>query len=212
MDSEPIHLAGFQRVLALEGVELTRQEYYKRYLGFDDYDGFRTIGHDKGVSFTDHQIDGMVAAKTEIVKRALTESAQPLDGAVDLIRSAGGAGIPLAVCSGALRDEVILAVRAIGVLDLFDAVVGTDDVERSKPDPQSYMLAIERVSKVRQCEISPEKSLAIEDSPIGITSAKSAGMKVLAVTTSYESADLTAADKTITSLADVTISDLEKIF
>ena len=63
-NSEPLHLRALQRVLAPLGYSVGRDEYYARYLGYDDMGAFRAIGNDRGVDFSDADIRGLIAAKS----------------------------------------------------------------------------------------------------------------------------------------------------
>lgn len=211
VDSEPIHLMGFQRVLAEAGVEMTEAEYYQTYLGYDDRDCFTAVSRDKGAGFTPAQVARMTAAKTAIVKRALGESVQALPGAVALIRAAGDAGVPLAICSGALRDEIVLALGRIGAAEMFGVIIAAEDVERGKPDPQGYCLAVEALVDEAARAIDPSKCIVVEDSPAGITAGKAAGAAVLAVANSYAPGDLAEADRVVDSLAEVTVESLNEL-
>ena len=210
-DTEPIHLMGFQRVLAGAGVELTEAEYYQEYLGYDDRDCFRAISRNKGAGFTADQVRRMTAEKTAIVKRALAESVRALPGAVPLIRAAAEAGVPMAICSGALRDEIALASAGIGISEMFEAIVAGEDVDRGKPDPQGYRLAVEALCERLGRPIDPPRCVVVEDSPAGITAAKAVGAAVLGVATSYEPGALVEADRVVASLADVTVESLDDL-
>ena len=136
VDSEPVHFACFRDVLATVGLELTVEDYYDKYLGYDDHDCLLIAARDRGAKLSERRIADLTAAKTKLVQRAFRESIQPLPGAVALIRAIAAAGVPMAVCSGALRDEVVLASRTVGVLDCFQAIVAAEDVKRGKPDPE----------------------------------------------------------------------------
>jgi len=211
VDSEPIHLAGFQQVLAPLGVELTREAYYTKHLGSDDRDCLAGVLADSQMRFSEELLAELIASKTAIVKRAFAESILPLDGAVELIRAAEAAGVPMGVCSGALRDEIELASRAIGVLECFSRIVSAEDVSRGKPDAEGYRLALERLSEATGRRLNAHRCVAVEDSPAGIQAAKGAGMKVLAVTTSYPAEALKAAERIVDSLARVTVAALDEM-
>ena len=83
VDSEPVHLMGFQRVLQTVGLTLTEADYYTRYLGYDDHDAILVAGRDRGVAFDEARIAELTAAKTRIVQQAFAESIRPLPGAVE---------------------------------------------------------------------------------------------------------------------------------
>jgi HAD superfamily hydrolase (TIGR01509 family) len=212
VDSEPIHFVCFREVLQSRRCELTREDYYAKYLGFDDHDGFLAVLGDNGISASETEVAKMIEEKTAMVKAAFAESLRPLPGAVDLIKSASAAGLALAVCSGALGEEVRIASRRIGVFEDFPVIVAAEDVSRGKPDPEGYHLTLKKLSAAAGRDIAAARSLAVEDSPTGADAAKAAGLKVLAVTNSYNSAELKAADRIVHSLAGVTVASLEELF
>lgn len=210
IDSEPIHLAGFQHALQSLSVDFPAKVYYEKYLGYDDRDCFAALIRDRSLEITESQVAEMMASKTAFVKATFAESVQPLDGSTTLIHRAYDAGIPLAVCSGALRDEIDLACRRIGISECFSVIVAAEDVAHGKPDPQGYNLALARLCQVTGTQLAPHRCVAIEDSPAGIASARKAGLKVLAVTNSYQAEALGAASIT-DSLATVTLETLDQL-
>jgi len=145
------------------------------------------------------------------VQKTFRESIQALPGAVDLIRSIADAGVPMAICSGALREEIVLASRTVGVLDRFGAIVAAEEVDCGKPDPEGYLLARTRLAEKHGRDIRAESCAVVEDSPAGIQAGRDAGMKVLAVATSYGREHLTEAHRIVDSLTEVTAGDLEEL-
>jgi len=209
IDSEPIHLRCFREVLSTRGIALTDEAYYARYVGFDDHDCFAAVFSDNGRTAGADEIAAMTAEKTALVQAALSGPLEPLPGAVELMRAAREAGTPVAICSGALREEIELAGRAVGAMDLVDVLVAARDVSRGKPDPQGYRLAMDRLGATHARQIDPARSWVIEDTPAGIAAGKAAGCKVLAVMTSYDADELAAADRVAASLEEIGLSDLE---
>lgn len=209
VDSEPLHLKYFAQVLAGEDIALTTEQYYSRYLGFDDHDCFAAVFADNGREVSEDQIAELTAAKSILVKKAYGESIKPLDGSVELIKSAFAAGVPLAICSGGLADEIKLASSRIGVLDCFKTIVPAGEVTRGKPDPQGYELALSRLIEITGKPLSNANCVVLEDSPAGITAGAAAGMKVLAVTSSYPADMLSQADRIVNSMTEVSIELLQ---
>jgi HAD superfamily hydrolase (TIGR01509 family) len=95
-------------------------------------------------------------------------------GARELLAGVRAAGIPSALVTATRRHLVEVALGTIGA-DNFDVVVCGDDVERTKPHPEPYLTAAARLG------VPPRRCVAIEDSPTGVTSARSAGCVVVAV-------------------------------
>jgi beta-phosphoglucomutase len=211
VDSEPVHLAAFREVLNLEGITMSHDDYYEKYLGFDDYDCFKAVASDNETAFTDSKVRELTEAKTQLVRKAFQTSVQALPGAVELIRQAAAGGLPMAICSGALRQEIELASQVVGVRDCFQVIVAAEDVHKGKPDPEGYRLALMRLSQYAPDGPEPGRTVVIEDSPAGIEAAGALGMKVLAVSTSYPASELTAADRVVASLCEVTPADLDEM-
>jgi beta-phosphoglucomutase len=211
VDSEPIHLKCFRKVLGRIGVRLTSREYYGEYLGYDDHDCFAAVAADRGLSLSESRIARMIAAKTALVRRAFANAISALPGAVELIRSAAEAGIPVAVCSGALREEIKLAARTVGALAHLAVIISAEDVSRGKPDPAGYRLTLEALAAACGRELVAGRCVAVEDSPAGIEAAARAGMKTLAVTNSYPRSRLRRADRIVSSLSEITLEQLERL-
>jgi beta-phosphoglucomutase len=106
----------------------------------------------------------------------------------------------LAVCSGALRSDIAPILESLGIADCFDLIITAEDVARSKPDPECYRLTHTRLNEFRRLNLPPGRVLAIEDTPAGITSAKGAGLRVIAVTNSYPAVHLSQADQIVDTL------------
>jgi HAD superfamily hydrolase (TIGR01509 family) len=112
-------------------------------------------------------LDGMVTA----IRRG------PVDwmpGAQRLLSEVGAAGIPRALVSSSSRVIMDAVLAAVGSSH-FDATVSGDDVERTKPDPEPYLLAAQLL------EVDAAMCVALEDSPTGATSARAAGCVTVVV-------------------------------
>lgn len=206
VDTEPMHHRAFNEVLDPLGMGFSWGEYVETYMGFDDRDAFREAFRAKGIDLDEANLARLVAAKSESFLRGLHDGVASYPGAVSLIETLRAAGRPLALCSGALRTDIDPILAKLGIARCFDVVVSADDVRRSKPDPESYALAFGKLSERYATSLTnPGRSVAIEDTPAGIRSAKGAGLRVLAVTNSYGAEELDEADWIVDSLENVRI-------
>jgi beta-phosphoglucomutase len=204
VDSEPMHYLAFTEVLDPLGMGFPWKEYVEIYMGFDDRDAFREAFRTRGIDLDEENLAKLVAAKSRAFQDGLRNGVTSYPGAVPVIESLHAAGRPLALCSGALRSDIDPVLAQLGVALRFDVIVSADDVRRSKPDPESYALAFARLSERYPTLLTvPEKSVAVEDTPAGIRSAKGAGLRVLAVTNSYGAGQLEEADWITDSLESV---------
>lgn len=212
VDTEPLHYRAFQEVLLPLGLGYSWQEYLHSYIGYDDRDAFRHLFLVKGRPLTDAGLQAFIEEKGAAFQRIIASGVEPYPGVVELIRALDGA-IPLALCSGALPADIDPILAHLGIAGYFDAVVTAADVRASKPNPESYALAVARLKAARPArEIAPGDCLAIEDTPAGIASAKGAGLKVLAVTNSYPEKELTGADRIVSSLTEADLPALQSLF
>lgn len=211
VDSEPLHYRAFQKVLEPLGAGFSWQEYVETYMGFDDRDAFREAFAVQHKPLTDEVLAGLIAAKAALFQDVAAEGVAPYPGVVELIRELSGS-VPLALCSGALRSDIEPVLRMLSLTDAFDCMVTAEEVAASKPDPASYRLALQRLQRqFPAAGIYAAQTVAIEDTPAGIQSAKGAGLKVLAVTNSYPASCLTEADLVVAALSGITVQELRRL-
>lgn len=204
VDSEPMHYQAFGRILAPLGMEFSWEEYCQTYIGFDDRDAFRQAFKIAGKKICERDLKQLIRDKAEIFQQLIHEGeATPLPGAVELINSIPRT-LPIALCSGALREDILPIIGRLGIDQAFRTIVTAEDTKKSKPDPAPYLLALKNL------EIDhADRVIAIEDTPAGILSAKGAGLKVLAVTNSYDREYLMEADAVTDSLENISRLSLE---
>jgi len=203
-NSEPLHLRAYQEVLAELGVTVDRDEYYGRYLGFDDVGAFKAMGLARGHDWTDRQVAALVARKTIVFDRMVASADMLYPRAATCIERLA-VHFPLGIASGALRHEIEAVLRSSGLDRHIRFVVAAGDTPSSKPAPDPYQRAAELHAA------SPAVCLAVEDSKWGIQSAKAAGMRCVGITHTYPSGELVTADVIIESLDELTVEMIERL-
>ena len=130
--------------------------------------------------------------------------ADPMRGVRELLTELRDAQVPTAIASSAPARWVVGAVERLGIGPFFAAVVTGDQVTLRKPAPDVYLAAAQRLGA------DPRRSVAIEDSSTGISAARAAGMKVVAIPHWLtERHDLTGADLTVEHAGLLTLDRLE---
>jgi beta-phosphoglucomutase len=210
-DSEILHFRAFNAVLAPHGFELTKNEYYKDYLGMSDKDCFKALIHEGRLHIQEPQIPALIQQKTKIFEQLARTEGQIIEGVREFLNLLSGAQVPIAICSGALRPEIELILEEAGLRGRFDVIVSAEDVHRGKPDPEGFTLALQRINEIWPDALAPECCVVIEDSHWGLKAARAAGMRTVAVTNTYEAAQLKHADKVVARLNQLTMADLQKI-
>jgi HAD superfamily hydrolase (TIGR01509 family) len=170
-DTENIHVAAWQRTLAELGWEVPDAEC-ARAVEEDDRDFAASIFAAQKVVHAD--VAGWVLRKQALTITMLTDSPRLYPGVSALVEAVQGR-LRLAVVSGTWRANVEAVLRASGLSSAFELIVGKEDVAAGKPAPDGYRLALERLG------LKPSQAIALEDSPTGLTAARAAGLRVLAV-------------------------------
>ena len=137
-----------------------------------------------------------------IQKRGLT----PLPGAAQLLAELQAHSIPRAIGSSTHRLNITTALDALGLRNVFQHIVCSEDVAQGKPNPEIFLTAARRLG------LPPQRCVVFEDALVGLQAARAAGMKAVAVAGTYPAASLQPADRVVHSLADVTVADLTRWF
>lgn len=211
-DSEHLHFSLFQKVLAEAGIPLTQREYVEKYLAMDDRGCFDAVFIAHGKPLAPEARDRLIAEKTALYQKTAAHNLVILPGVVEFVMAVSQK-YPLAMASGALREEVMMMIEAAGIRHYFDAVVAAEDVKNGKPAPDAYLKALDELNKKHpKKNIHANECLVVEDSKHGLLSAHAAGMKVVAVTTTYPADELSAADKVAPVLTALRLKELEALF
>jgi HAD superfamily hydrolase (TIGR01509 family) len=206
-NTEPLHFLAYRDVLADVGVVLSEDEYYARYLGYDDAGAFRAIGADRSRVVDASEVEDLVIRKAARLRQLERESAVLFPGAAEAVRRLA-AVFPLAIASGALRAEIERVLDATRLAPCFVGIVAAEDTPLSKPAPDPYLRAVTLLGAATPgAVLRAAECLAIEDSRWGLESARTAGLRTLAVTHTYPAEALRAAAEHVIDTLDVLMPD-----
>jgi beta-phosphoglucomutase len=183
-DDEPLLCEIFMRLFAEHGRPLSAQEYFDRLAGLSDPEIVTTwLGEDHP------DVQAVIAERAIRYREAAADGSTVHEHVREAVRYAAER-VPLAICSGAGRDEIEPVVEAAGLAGCFRAVVSSDDVVHGKPDPEGYLKAFALL------DADPAEAVVFEDTEAGVASARAAGAgRVLAVRTTLEPHRLAEADE-----------------
>jgi HAD superfamily hydrolase (TIGR01509 family) len=188
INDEPIHQQLIEELLLRENLRPVEGEYQEICLGRSDRVCINDLLMRRGRFVSEDYLAKLIRDKTRDYQQKLAQlDTLPiypqLEACLDRIKTAG---IAIGVVSGALRSEIELVLDRAGLAHYFSAIVAGDDISTSKPEPDGYLLAVERLNRqYPHLQITPGNCLAIEDTPAGIQAGKKAGMQVVAVANTY---------------------------
>jgi HAD superfamily hydrolase (TIGR01509 family) len=209
VNSEPLHFRALHEALLGEGIAISEEEYLREYVAYDDRGSIRIALERHGRPSSPDRIKAVAAVKAEAFERLMAE-VPFYPGARELVRGLA-AEMPLAIASGARRAEIERILRAGGLRDAFAAVVGADDVTRTKPDPEPYLAAHALIAPLAPA-LAAAECLVFEDTLVGIAAGRAAGMKVVGVAQTYPASKLTLAHQVVPSLEGLGVAEVRALF
>lgn len=185
-DSEPLHTRAWVEVLGQLGVsaEALGEERVRGWTGVPDVIMVDGIVRDFHLPLSSPQL---LERKRLVFRRLIPEALKAFPGVTEELL--GWDGIPLGLATATRRREAELMLATLGLRQVFRSVVTGDDVERPKPAPDCYRQAVQGLG------LKPAECAALEDALHGIRAARSAGLYVVAVSTSFPPEALTEAQK-----------------
>ncbi|MFQ5780337.1 MAG: HAD family hydrolase [Nitrospiria bacterium] len=212
-DSEPHHLKAFQITLEGEGISLTKEEYYQKYLAMDDKGLFETIlsAYKRPVNKT--TLKRLIVRKMALYRTLSQQSLFLYPGVVEFVKKAEGL-YRLAIASGAFRGEIKFILDKGGMRSAFPVIVSAQDVRNGKPHPEAFLTALAKLNALPPPipPIVPQECVVIEDSLYGVKAARLAGMRSLAVTNTYPVEAFSGkVDRIVGGLDNIAPEDLETL-
>jgi HAD superfamily hydrolase (TIGR01509 family) len=194
IDSMPLHQQSW------------RQWHAELELPFDEVGFFEaTAGRTNGeilAAMLPRRSDGERAAlaeRKEVLYRVLARAGlQPIQGFVDFHAQARAAGVRLAICTAAPPDNMAVAFERFGLDRMVDVITSPADDLRGKPHPDIFIEAARRLG------VLPQDCIVFEDAPLGVESARRAGMRAVALTTSLPPLSFAAFANIIATAPDFT--------
>ena len=190
IDSMPHHVAAWQTIFSQFGVDIPA-EVLRRSEGEKAKITIRRLAEEHGLHFSDAQLEELVEKKRRIYRQSAPRGLRP--AARCAVEDCRRQGLKTAIVTGSVRPNIEWTL-SLDERQLFDVIISSEICENSKPYPEPYLNAAERLS------LAPADCLVIENAPLGIRSAKAAGMTCLAITTTLPADELDGADLIIPDL------------
>ncbi len=183
IDDERVHFELFAERLQSCGVALSWERYERDYIGLDDRGCFEQALRDAGQEPLEAQVASMIETKALLYQEIAKDHVRFYDGAAELITRLATDYV-LAICSGALRREILWGLNQLGVESQVACIVAAEEVARSKPDPEGYLLALERLRQhdARLADLEGTSCLVLEDTEAGVRAGTAARIPTIGIT------------------------------
>ena len=170
-DTMPLHWRAWQAITAKHRLHFDQDRFYSLG-GVPSRDILKMLGEEQGVSI-DHLA---VAHEKETAYLPLIAQVEPITAVAGIARENYGK-IPLAVASGGTHRVIGLVLEHLGIRQLFETIVTSEDVSNQKPAPDIFLEAARRIG------VAPRFCRAYEDTDLGMQAIRAAGMEAVDVRT-----------------------------
>ena len=180
LDSGDSHWETWRDALALEGFDLTREQFDATFGQRNDTILRTYFGPDLPLS----EVERIGNAKEERYREIVRAGKLSLhDGVRAWLQHLHEQGWKQAIASSAPLLNIEALLETLDIAHYFEAITSAEDVERGKPDPQVFLIAAEKLG------VSPERCIVVEDAPAGVEAARRAGMRSIGVLTTQATLD-----------------------
>ncbi|TDO18693.1 HAD superfamily hydrolase (TIGR01509 family) [Mycobacterium sp. BK086] len=174
-DDEPILFRIFSELFDEHlGWSMTQHDYDSQLLGHSDRE---IVEKALAITGVDHDVDALLELRKGRYRDLVADHNPIQPETVRLVQVLAERGVPMAIVTGAQRDDVRAVLESSPVSELIRVVVAEEDVTRGKPDPEGFL------SGAAQIGCAPSDIVVFEDSVPGIRGALAAGMRCIAVGT-----------------------------
>ncbi|HSX17246.1 MAG TPA: HAD-IA family hydrolase [Patescibacteria group bacterium] len=194
INNMPYHFYGWIEFARRHGVEMDRETFSAKYSGLTTKAILRELF---GQETAEAELQKLYEERHKIYWDAVSKYIRSVRGFETLLHDLKSHGYKVALATAASAASRTKLLTHLGVYDLFDVMVGAENVTHSKPHPEAYLKAAELIG------VDPKHCLVFEDSPPGVASGKAAGMTVVGILTTQTPADLHQADMLINHYEDI---------
>ena len=184
LDSGAPHRQAWRALLDELGVAPVHPEFWRLTIGRRSVDAVPLL---LGRATPWPEARRLAARKQDHYRRLAREGSPPVRGVVAFLDDLAALHVPRAVATSASRADADPLLERIGLRGQFDVVVTAEDVRRGKPDPEIYLRAAHGLG------VPAAHCLVFEDAVVGVQAARSAGMRVIGVSTAHTETELCAA-------------------
>jgi len=199
IDNNAYHIEAFRAFYDKIGKPFTIDEYKQHINGRVNREIFNYVFN---TTLSPEQSEAYSNEKEALYRQLYAEHIKPVNGLISFLEELEVAKIPKAIATSGIIPNINFMFEHVPIKNYFYSVIDSTQITQGKPHPEIFLKAAAAVNA------EPAMSIAFEDSIAGVRSAKAAGMKVVALTTTHTSEDLQEADKIIKDYTEITLNDI----
>lgn len=202
IDNNKYHILAWQEFYRRRNRVLDIEDYKTNFNGRTMPDVIRHVFQQKDMPAED--IDRYTDEKESLYRDLYGPYIEPVKGLLTLLEELHQNDIRMVIATSGIHVNIEFMFSHLPIRKYFTKVIKGNDITHGKPHPEIYQLA------ARELGLPPERCIAFEDATVGILSAKGAGMKVVALTTTHTVKELEGADWIVKDFEGINIERLKK--
>ena len=199
LDNNEVHFKAWKKYLKDSGLEMSDDDFKKNISGRTNKDA---VAHIYKKELTEEEASVYYLKKEEIYRKMYEADIEPITGLHDFLKDLDNHGIIMAIATSGIQVNIDFMFDYVPIKKYFKKIISSADISKGKPDPEIFLKAAEALN------IPPENCIVFEDSIAGVWSGKSAGMKVVALTTTHAPEELKEADLVIKDYTEINFKRL----
>ncbi|OBQ35890.1 MAG: HAD family hydrolase [Anabaena sp. MDT14b] len=211
-----IHIQLIDEILIQENLQPQRVKEREDFLGIGSRAYLQNLLKNRGRVVTEAYMAQLLTRKAQayVLELEKLEKLPLYSGIEDVIFQIRSRHLKMALVSDALSLEIEMVLTSAKLAEYFPVIVSGDDISSDKPNPEGYLLAVERMNQIYpELNLEPDECLVIENTPAGIQAAKRAQMQVVGVANTYPFQMLhRQANWTIDYLIDLDLQRVQEVF
>lgn len=202
IDNNPYHIQAFREFYQKIGKPFSLEEYKRHINGRMNREIFNYVFN---TTLSPEKTEEYTNEKEGLYRELYAPHIKPVEGLVDFLNELEKANIPKAVATSGIIPNINFMFEHIPIRNYFLSVIDSTQIKTGKPHPEIFLKAAISVNA------APSACVAFEDSLAGVQSAKAAGMKVVALTTTHTAEDLHDADLIIKDYTEISLAKLQQL-
>ncbi|MTJ14903.1 HAD family phosphatase [Anabaena sp. UHCC 0187] len=211
-----IHIQLIDEILVQENLQPQRVKEREDFLGISHRAYLQNLLKNRGRVVTEAYMTQLLTRKAQayVLELENLEKLPLYSGIEDVIFQIRSRHLKMALVSDALSPEIEMVLTSAKLAEYFSVIVSGDDISSNKPNPEGYLLAVDRLNQVYpELNLQPHECLVIENTPVGIQAAKRAQMQVVGVANTYPFQIIhRQANWTIDYLIDLDLQRVQEVF
>lgn len=206
VDNMAYHGKSWLAFFARRQQEIDAEAFFAATAGRQNHEIFRSyVTSASGDELSDTELAQLADEKEGLYRQLYAPHRQAVHGLLPLLAQAKSLNCALAVGTAAPPENIAFILDALDLRQHFASIVGGRDVARGKPEPDIFLLAAQR------CAVAPEHCIVFEDAPLGVEAARRAGMRCVALCTTYAAEKFASFDNVIACVKDFSAIDLAQL-